>query len=442
MSSAGFAGTRGVVRPPRTRAALRLRDRLNVLDRARTPIVFAAAAVALLPLLRPGGPGATAPVDLLIALALAACVFWGVSSEERWYFPYAFTMLLFLGGGVVGALAGPVPGAGIKALIQDAVLLAWCWAVLNICTSTNSIRILLRTWAYSSIVWATLLFLGLVTGTTALTGRTSHEAGRTMLTFGSPNVAANYLFISVMVIWATGCPRRRLYRFAGYGLLVAALISTGSNSGFASLLIGVAIAALLGVYRRAGTIATVTTLCFLLVGGYAIAANLNFKSIQDRAHYSRYAFIRDGIGRQEESVAQRGSILHESIHLYQVGGPLGAGPVSTKPRLRAEQAPFVKEAHDDYLAALNERGVLGFLGLALLLGGVMLRALSLLRERVAARELPMDLVRANALVGAIAGTLVAMALSELLHDRHVWTLFALVAALALRRRQWPSSEPS
>jgi O-antigen ligase len=263
-----------------------------------------------------------------------------------------------------------------------------------------------------------------------------------MLTFGSPNVAANYLFISVMVIWATGRPRRRLFRFAGYGLLVAALISTGSNSGFASLLIGVAIAALLGVYRRAGTIATITTLCFLLVGGYAIAANLNLKSIQDRAHYSRYAFIRDGIGRQEESVAQRGSILHESIHLYQAGGPLGAGPVSTKPRLRAEQAPFVKEAHDDYLAALNERGVLGFLGLALLLGGVMLRALSLLKKPVAAREVPMDLVRANALVGAIAGTLVAMALSELLHDRHVWTLFALVAALALRRRQWPSSEPS
>jgi O-antigen ligase len=263
-----------------------------------------------------------------------------------------------------------------------------------------------------------------------------------MLTFGSPNVAANYLFISVMVIWATGHPRRRLFRFAAYGLLVAALISTGSNSGILSLLIGVSIAALLGAYRRAGTIATVTTLCFLLLGGYAIAANLNLKSIQDRAHYSRYAVIRDGIGRQEESVAQRGSILHESIHLYQVGGPLGAGPVSTKARLRAEQAPFVKEAHDDYLAALNERGVLGFLGLALLLGGVMLRALSLLKKPVAARKLPMDLVRANALVGAVAGTLVAMALSELLHDRHVWTLFAFVAALALRRRQWPSSEPS
>jgi hypothetical protein len=414
-----------------------------VLDRARTPVVAAAAAVALLPLLRPSGPGAIAPVDLLIGLALAACVFWGVSSEERWHFPFAFAMLLFLAGGVIGALSGPVPGAGVKAVIQDVVLLLWCWAVLNICTSAGSLKILLRTWAYSSIVWAALLFLGLATGTTALTGRTPQEASRTMLTFGDPNIAANYLFISVMVIWATGRPRRPLFRFAGYGLLVAAIISTGSNSGIFSLILGVAVAGLLGVYRRAGTIAAATTLCFLLLGGYLVASNVNFKSIQNKAHDSRYAFIRDGIGRQEESVAQRGSILHESIHLYKAGGPLGTGPVSTKPRLRAEQAPFVKEAHDDYVAALNERGVLGLLGLALLLGGVALRALSLLKKPLlGVRELPPDLVRPNALVGALAGTLLAMAVLELLHVRHVWTLFAFVAALALRGREWRRSEPS
>jgi O-antigen ligase/polysaccharide polymerase Wzy-like membrane protein len=442
VSSAGLAEGRSPARSANPRAALRLGNRRKVLDRARTPVVAAAAAVALLPLLRPGGPGSIAPVDLLIALALAACVFWGVSSEERWHFPYAFAMLLFVAGGVIGALSGPVPGSGVKALIQDAVLLSWCWAVLNICISTRSIKILLRTWAYSSIVWAALLFVGLATGTTELTGRTARGASRTMLTFGDPNVAANYLFISVMVIWATGRPRRPLFRYAGYGLLVAAIISTGSNSGIISLIGGVAAAALLGVYRRGGTVAATTTLCFLLLGGYLVATNVNFKSIQDRAHTSRYAFIRDGIGRQEESVAQRGSILHESIHLYQLGGPLGTGPVSTKPRLRAEQAPLVKEAHDDYLAALNERGVIGVLGLALLLGGVLLRALSLLKKPLLARALPSDLVRPNALVGALVGTLIAMTVFELLHVRHVWTLFAFVAALALRGNEWRRSEPS
>ena len=442
MSSADLTGARGLVRSGNPRAALRLGNRLKALDRARTPVVAAAAAVALLPLLRPGGPGSIAPVDLLIALAFAACVFWGVSSEERWHFPYAFAMLLFLAGGVIGALSGPVPAAGITALLQDVVLLSWCWAVVNICTSSRNIKILLRTWAYSSIVWASLLFVGLATATTALTGRTPREASRTMLTFGDPNVAANYLFISVMVIWATGRPRRPLFRFAGYGLLVAAIISTGSNSGIFSLVSGVAVAALLGVYRRAGTIAATTALCFLVLGASLVATNVDYKSIQDRAHSSRYAFIRDGIGRQEESVAQRGSILHESMHLYEVGGPLGTGPVSTKPRLRAEQAPLVKEAHDDYFAALTERGVLGVLGLALLLGGVGLRALSLLKKPLLTRRAPPDLVRPNALVGALAGTLVAMTVFELLHARHVWTLFAFVAALALRGSEWRRSEPS
>ena len=41
-------------------------------------------------------------------------------------------------------------------------------------------------------------------------------------------------------------------------------------------------------------------------------------------------------------------------------------------------------------------------------------------------------VRPNALVGAFAGTLVAMAVIELLHVRHVWTLFAFVAALSIQ----------
>jgi hypothetical protein len=442
VTSVDLAGARGLVSSGTPRAGLRLGNRLNALDRARTPVIAAAAAVALLPLLRPGGPGGIAPVDLLIALALAACVFWGVSSEERWHFPYAFAMLLFVAGGVIGGLSGPVPGAGVTALIQDVILLSWCWAVINICTSTRSIRILLGTWAYSSVVWATLLFVGLATGTTALTGRTARGASRTMLTFGDPNIAANYLFISVMVIWATGRPRRPLFRYAAYAVLVAALISTGSNSGIFSLVSGVAVAAILGIYRRAGAIAAITTLCFLVLGGYLVATNLNFKSIQDRAHSSRYAFIRDGIGRQEESVAQRGSILHESIHLYELGGPLGTGPVSTKPRLRAEQAPLVKEAHDDYVAALNERGVIGLLGLALLLGGVALRSISLLKRPLLGRALPPDLVRPNALVGALVGTLVAMMVFELLHVRHVWTLFAFVAALALRGREWRGSEPS
>jgi hypothetical protein len=113
---------------------------------------------------------------------------------------------------------------------------------------------------------------------------------------------------------------------------------------------------------------------------------------------------------------------------------LGQGPVSTKVRLRKRLSPFVKEAHDDYLAALIERGVLGLLGLALLGAGIARRIPAVAGGRLRADYAAVVPFPA-ALVAAVAGTMVAAAVYELLHVRHVWTLFALLAALHAWGRQ-------
>jgi O-antigen ligase len=102
--------------------------------------------------------------------------------------------------------------------------------------------------------------------------------------------------------------------------------------------------------------------------------------------------------------------------------------VSTKPRLTNDLAPFVKEAHDDYLAALVERGAVGCLGLFLLVCAVVARAKSIASSRLSP-PFASVVIRPHALVGAVAGTLVAGTVYELLHVRHVWTLFAFLAAL-------------
>jgi O-antigen ligase len=109
---------------------------------------------------------------------------------------------------------------------------------------------------------------------------------------------------------------------------------------------------------------------------------------------------------------------------------LGEGPVSTKTRLSNENVLLVKEAHNDYFAALIERGPLGFLGIILLVASVMFRALSVVRAKLDGGFASV-VVRPNALVGALAGTLIAMTVYELLHVRHVWALFAVVASLSI-----------
>jgi len=91
---------------------------------------------------------------------------------------------------------------------------------------------------------------------------------------------------------------------------------------------------------------------------------------------------------------------------------------------------LVKEAHNDYFAALIERGPVGFIGILLLVSGLLVRAVSASTRRLSAGFADV-VVRPNALVGALVGTLLAMTVYELLHVRHVWAMFAIVAALSL-----------
>jgi O-Antigen ligase len=401
----------------------------RALEGERLALVTAAATVAMLPLLVPKGPANIAPVDALIATSVLACLLWAGRSGHRIRAPYAVPVVLLLAGGAVGGLVGDVPRAAVIALVQDGMLIVWCWTVANLSHTAAGLRTLTSAWVYASIVWASLVFVGLATGTTALTGQIERQGTRVHLTLADPSYAANYLLLSLMLMWATGRPRHPWLRRAACLLMVAAIVPTGSNSGMLSLFVAVGVAAVVGVYRRHGVMLATSTFALLLVAGSLFVAGIDRRAIEERAAGSRHAFVRDGIGRGT-SVNQRSMLLGESLALYRDGNPLGEGPVSTKERLRRQQAPFVKEAHDDYVAALIERGALGFLGVTLLVAGLLRRVLLVTRARLA-DDFAAVVVRPNALVGAVCGCFVVSIVYEIFHVRHVWTLFAFVAALSI-----------
>jgi O-Antigen ligase len=417
--AAGERAARG--RPPGSETLAR---------RARLPVAITAAAVVMVPVTVPRGPGNVGPADVLITLAIGAWLVSAAISGERLRFPYALGLGLLMVGGAIGGLAGPVPSAGALALLQDLLLAAWAWTVANVYRTPAEASLVLRTWAYSSIGWAIILFAGLAAHLPSVTGQIPSEGSRTALTFADPNVFANYLFISAMLVCATGCPRRRWLRAAAYVLLLAALFTTGSNSGLVSVAVGVGVLVVLEVYRRASLVAAVATAaCLIVVLGGAMSM-ISLHSIQQRAYTSGYAVLRDGIGRGQASVNERSKVLSESLGLYAEGGAAGEGPVSTKPRLEAAQDPYPKEAHDDYFAALLERGLIGAVGLAVVIASLVTRTGSLVRrtaEPFGRAVLPVP----SALVAAVAGTMVTMTVYELLHVRHVWALFATIAACSI-----------
>ena len=141
--------------------------------------------------------------------------------------------------------------------------------------------------------------------------------------------------------------------------------------------------------------------------------------------------LRDSVGRSGSSTAERGSIVSEGFALFLDGDTTGYGPARTKATLQDDQAPYVKEAHNDYLATLLERGVIGSVGLVLLIVAIALRCMALAGPTPLPPEFASSVPRPWLLVAIAPVMATAAAFYEVLHFRHLWTWLGIVAALVL-----------
>lgn len=394
----------------------------------------ATAAVAMLPFLQPAGPGNSSPVDVAFAISIGVFALWSGYTGQALRMPFALAVGVMMIGGAVGALAGPLPLNGLLAIAHDFILLVWCAVVVNIARSTHAFHWLLRAWTWSAFAWALLLLAALATGNNGLAGVTDRTGVRASLTFGDPNYAANYFFIALMIVMATRMPRRRSIRIIVYAFLLAALASTGSNGGLLALSVGVAVIVVFYVARRWGTVPLLATLC---VGGaiglLGLVAVQNLP-IEQWAKDSGQPLLRDSIGRSSQSAQERAWLVSETIGLYEQGAPWGLGPDSTKPLLQTQLAPYAYQTHDDYIEAIVERGIIGAFGLILLIASVGTRTWAVATKPLApafAQLFPSQ----SPLFGTVAGLAVSAFYYQILHFRHVWTLFAVIAALYLWGRR-------
>ena len=118
-----------------------------------------AASIALLPLLLPSGPANSSPVDVPIAVSLAAVAAWALAGQVRVRVPYAIPVAVLMLGGGIATLVSPLADtlSGGIALVHDAFLCAWCVAMVNAMRTPRSMAIILRAWSWSAIAWAALL---------------------------------------------------------------------------------------------------------------------------------------------------------------------------------------------------------------------------------------------------------------------------------------------
>lgn len=402
--------------------------------RQRWATVGTAAALAGQPLLQPSGPGNSSPVDLLTMFAIVSVGVWAVRAAVPVRAPYLVGGGLMIVGGAVAGAVGPMPGTALLALVQDVVLLMWCAAVATLAERGRRLHLLASAWAYGAVASAAILLVGVLTHVSAITGVTEREGNRVMFTFGDPNYAGLYWVMSIFLVYATARPRHRGVRILGYALLLTALALSESNGGVVALGVGCAVVFVVRQVRRRGTMGGVAAgLAMLCIAG-ALTVFVPFSAVQTWARDSNQPLLVNSIGRSDSSSEQRSELIHESVLLYETDGWQGSGPASTKALLIDRGYSYAKEAHDDYLAALTERGPIGLLGLLVVIVAAIAYG-SVVARRATRAERPdggdtNSLPHPAGLLAALLAAAVAGGYYEVLHFRFVWAALALVAACA------------
>lgn len=390
-------------------------------------------AMSALPALVPAGPGNTGIADVGMAVAVITVVVWLRKTSSPVRLPYAVgTFVLVLAGSLAALRAGSLTSS--LALVQDVFMLVWAGVIANACRDPRLLRATTRAWCYSSTAWATFMVTASLSGQKALAGVSDEDGTRAALTFGDPNLAGNYFATSLFVVLACKQPANRLLRWCAVAVLIAAISFTGSNGAVLYLGMGLAVGFLLGIHRRRGIVPALAASILLGIVVMAVRPYIDIGEIQARAAAS-VPLLHDSVGRSGESSAEREKLLTEGMRLYWQQDVLGIGPGRTKATLSRMGAPYVKEAHDDYLATLIERGVIGGVGL-ILLGSTVWMRMSRVVGRPALPEYRAIVPRPEMLAAAAAAFLIAAFFYEVLHFRHLWALLGIAAGLDLwgRRR--------
>jgi O-antigen ligase len=388
--------------------------------------------VIALPILVPRGPGNTVPADLT---AIALVVFgvaglWHARIPVR--LPLGMSYLLLLVGGLLGAAQSIAPRDALLATTIDVYLYVWFVVLVNVILMQGR-----RLVDIAAMAWAcTGLVVGCIGTIAAVLG---HERVPTLLgydfvdrwerysgSFRDPNMAGNYLVITLFVIAASPWPRGWLPKALICVPIAVSIHATGSNTALFALAAGVAITAVVALVRsRRSAIAATGVVVAVVLTVFALAPNAVVEGPADvaRALGERPAF-QGSLSRFDSSLGPRIERLQRAFESFGPQVLLGIGPSTTKAALEAMDAPIGGELHNDYVAAALERGLVGLIGLFMFFGVALWTAI-----RLVARNGAPGWHASFLLGGVVAVTVTALGL-ETLHFRHVWFLFAIVFALA------------
>jgi len=395
--------------------------------------LFLFLTVALVPITMFRGPAQSAIADVL---SLAAMPILAVIALKRRapirisFLAPAFVILL-------ASLLAMTNAVSVKAsavtLIQDVYLFLWFVALVNVLRDRRDLTSFRTAWVWVANAVALYgLAMVLIPGHVSIFDLAKPTGPRALGTFPDPNMFADYLVLSLFLALSLEEEKGRWMRWGSAALLLTGIIATKSNGGLVSLLVG----SMVWILVRAWTLRVPRA---ALVGLVLFAASLGLGGL--------WLVNGFGVGKAHVAELTSGSVLgragHSSegrFHIWSsllsryVEEPLGIGPGNSRElqlTMNERERPdsfLSKEAHNDYLGYLIERGPLALLALLALKLQAFGKVAAWWRDR-SSRGLRTGGALAAAALGALAASSVHSFTIENLHFRHVWLFLALVCAM-------------
>ncbi|HEX2294304.1 MAG TPA: O-antigen ligase family protein [Actinomycetota bacterium] len=418
---------------PRRPASVETRPASGRLRRILTPLLF--ASVVTVPLLVPPiGPNSV-PADFFNAafVVLGAAVLVRTRAGVR--IPLGGSYLLIVTGGLLAVTQSIVPKESLVAVVQDGYLFVWFVVVVNFLLEGGGrgARWVASAWGWVAVgvalvVW--LARLGYPYDVPVVFGYPLVDPwGRSEGTFRDPNMAGNYLVLSLFVLWAAPRPRSTFVKLVLTVPFVFAIYHTQSITALVTLAGGALVALTIAfVSRREAVAAAIMAVVAAgLVSLVVLPETFLSRSGEVATRLGENEVFDESLGRSNASLSLRAQRWEEAFQLFGSSIVLGVGPSSTDESLAEMDAPLSGELHNDYMAGLLERGLLGAAGNLFLFAVVAAWGVRVGLDRARRAEG----WRPAALAGGVIVVLMAAISLETLHFRHVWLYFALVVALGL-----------
>jgi hypothetical protein len=405
------------------------------------------ATVAAAPLLVPQMTYNMVPADFVIALFVVVGLASLSSSRARVHLPLGMSYVLVLAGGAIGISQAFSPADSLVVVLQDLYLFVWFVVLVNYVLQRGRgiARAIGTVWVWTGLVVALFVWLTALQYPGPSFGLFGTESvdlfGRAKGTFRDPNLAGNYLVVSLFVLWAAPRPRGTALKLLVTVPMVLAIYVTDSITALVALGGGMVLSLVVGLVttRRAAVAASLAGIAVMVAGVTLLPRSFEGLPSSVSENIGSSETFSDSLGRTEVSATGRIERWKEALLRFGDQVLIGIGPGSTAPALAALGVDFAGELHNDYLAGFLERGVLGGIGVLALFAIVSAWAFRCGFSQSLRREG----WRPSFLVGGLAAILASAMALETLHFRHIWLFFALLAGLAMTElpRTRPAAAP-